>query len=100
MERITLEVSDDFARKWKAVSEPDREKMLTILSKTLDLVQKRNDDVSLQKGYGLPDDSSIEKFSGKVKEQGLAYQQTLDKMRKKAKDNGLTEDILEYLLND
>lgn len=100
MERIVLEVNNDIARKWNAASAPKRDKVLTILNDALDLIDISEKDTIPPKGYGLPDAETIQKFEAAAKDNLAAFEQSLQKIRKKAEANGLTEEILERLLNE
>lgn len=100
MEKIVLEVSNDIARKWNSASGPKRNKVMAILGNALDLIDEQSKSTAFEKGYGLPDDEAIQKFEKKAKGNREAYEQSLTQLRKKAKGNGLTEEILERLLNE
>lgn len=100
MEKIVLEVNDDFARKWNSTTEPERDKVLSILNNALDLIEKQEKKTAPAKGYGLPGNDAIGEFKKATEDSRCAYEQSLEQLRKKAKNNGLTEEILERLLNE
>lgn len=74
MERIVLEVDDQVAKNWKYSSEKKRQQVNNTINKMLQIAFKREDD----------DD-----FIAFVKE-----------IQDKAAERGLTEDILNEMLND
>lgn len=100
MERIELDVSRDIARKWNLTSESERHKILAILKDALELIVKDDKGNIPAKGYGLPDEEAIKEFRNRTKKSITDYEQSLERLRKKAKSNGLTEEILERLLNE
>jgi len=100
MEKIVLEVSNDIARKWNSASVARRNKVMAILNNALDLLDEQSKSAAPEKGYGLPGDEAIQEFEKIAGESHEAYEQSLTQLRKKAKGNGLTEEILERLLNE
>lgn len=54
----------------------------------------------LKIGYGLPDEGAVWKIKTTAAENRVVYEQYLERLRKKAKSNGLTEKILEQLLDE
>ena len=100
MEKIVLEVDNDFARKWNSATEPERDKVLSILNDALDLIEKQDKKTAPAKGHGLPGNDAIREFKKATEDSRSAYEQSLEQLRKKAKNNGLTEEILERLLNE
>ncbi len=95
-----MEVDDAVARKWKLTSVVKRNKLITFLSNALDLLDEPVAPSEPVKGYGLPDEKTIEQFEKTVRENQEAYTRSLQKVRREAKAGGLTEEILERLLNE
>lgn len=100
MERIVLEVDSSIAKKWKQASAVKRNKLLAFFSSALDLIDEPLGDTVPPKGYGLPDEAIIQQIEAIAKESHIAYEASLDESRKTAKANGLTQEILDRLLNE
>ena len=74
MERIILEVDDQVAKNWRYSSEKKRQEVNTAVSKMLEIAFRRNED----------DD----------------FIQFIKEVQDKAAERGLTEDILNDILNE
>lgn len=74
MERIVIEVNEATARKWRKTSSDVKSRLEKIFEKHIDLATQKDKEERFEK--------------------------LLDKARKEAAENGLTEEILEKLLNE
>jgi intracellular sulfur oxidation DsrE/DsrF family protein len=74
MERIVIEVDDATAKKWRKTSPQIKNKLEKLFEKQIEIVAERDKETQ--------------------------FEELLDKARREAAKNGLTEDILEQLLNE
>lgn len=98
MERIILEVDNHTAKRWRYTSPQQQKQIAKIISQTLELLEK---DATVKKrpvGYGRPSEEDIKDLLAENRKEWSGYKKLLDKSRKKAEDNGLTEEILKKLL--
>jgi len=100
MERIVLEVDGNTAKKWNQASAVKRSKILAFFNNVLDLIDEPTTKADPQKGYGLPDETTIQQIEARAKANHDTYETSLDNLGKTAKDQGLTEEILNRLLSE
>ncbi|MGN6604096.1 MAG: hypothetical protein ACTHK8_16690 [Ginsengibacter sp.] len=74
MERIVIEVDDATAKKWRKTSPQIKNKLEKLFEKQIEIVAERDKETQ--------------------------FEELLDNARREAAKNGLTEDILEQLLNE
>jgi len=74
MERIVIEVDDATAKKWRKTSPQIKNKLEKLFEKQIEIVAERDKETQ--------------------------FEELLDKARREAAKNGLTEEILEQLLNE
>jgi hypothetical protein len=98
MERIVIEVDNTTAKRWRKSGDGKRKKINAIIKKAL----KQNDKLIVKEpepGYGLPTEKEMQKHSKKVIATRPGYKKFLNDIREKAAKNGLTEEVLNHLLD-
>lgn len=99
MERITLEVNNRTAGKWKYTSRQQQKKIARMIGKVLDVLNKDVERKAFPVGYSRPFEKEAEKLYKKNVTEWPEYEKLLMQLRMEASDNGLTEEILEKILS-
>jgi hypothetical protein len=99
MPLIEIEVNNDAARKWELASHHKKEKIVALLNNALELIEESLSS-ELPLGYGLPDENKIKAFEKWAHENKETYIISLKKARIEAANKGLTQKILDNLLDD
>jgi hypothetical protein len=100
MERITLEVDSRTAKKWRYITQQQQKQVAKIISQALELLEKDIPGKKLPIGYAQPPENTMNKILENNKKKWPEYKKLLDKGRKEAETNGLTEAILNKLLSE
>ena len=88
MERIVIEVTEESAKRWRSSSKNQRKTIATIIEKML----------SIDRSHPLRD--GLKKHQAQVISQLPEYKMFLNEIGDKAAANGLTQEILNHLLED
>lgn len=99
MERIVIEVNKATAKKWRTSTQQQKRKLVAVLQKALE----EKDAAHVQEpklGYGRPPEDVLRAHYERVQKELPEYRRFLDRIRKNAKERGLTQEILDELLKD
>ncbi len=98
MERIVIEVNKSAAKKWRTSSRQQKRKLAAVLQKALATDTGVLNEPRL--GYARPPVPVLQAHFNRVQKDLPEYKKFLDELSKKAAERGLTEEILEELLQD
>lgn len=99
MKRITLEVSQDLANKWKNSTKEQQARVTSIFRYALELVASANSvSIAPPVGYGRPTEKELTDHRDRTTQNLIKHFQEMDEISKKAMFRGLNLEILEDLL--
>lgn len=100
MERIILKVDKRTAQKWRFITQEQQRQIGRIISEALELLEKDVPGGKLPVGYARPSEENRNLFLEEKNANWQEYKKLLNKSRTEARANGLTEMILDKLLEE
>jgi hypothetical protein len=95
MERIVVEVPGPAAKKWRKATKASRRRAAAILAKVL--TGPPNEP---KPGYARPSEAELRRHDAMVRKSKAEYDQFLATIRREAAEKGLTQEILDKLLEE
>lgn len=96
MERIVIEVNKATAKKWRTSTQQQKRKLAAVLQKAMEGTEAIVNEPMI--GYARPSEEVAKAHYERVQKELPEYRKFMDELSKKAKERGLTEDILNELL--